>query len=235
MSTANAIVVNSQGSAEDIKNYVSNVSHLVHIIYNPVTSPNITIQAKKSVNHPWIGSADFKIILSVNRLHPQKDLPTLLRAFAEVVKLKQSSRLIILGQGPEENKLKKIADKLGIRNTVDFVGFQQNSFSWMDKADVFVLSSLFEGCPNTLIEAMACETPVVSTDCQSGPREILKDGRLGRLVQVGNHKELASAILETLKNPVSSKVLRERAQDFSIKLSVDKYFSFLKDMDKKCN
>ncbi len=235
LSTANAIVVNSQDSAEDIKNYVSNVSHLVHIIYNPVTSPNITIQAKKSVNHPWSGSADFKIILSVNRLHPQKDLPTLLRAFAEVVKLKQSSRLIILGQGPEENKLKKIADKLGIRNTVDFVGFQQNPFSWMDKADVFVLSSLFEGCPNTLIEAMACETPVVSTDCQGGPREILKDGRLGRLVQVGNHKELASAILETLKNPVSSKVLRERAQDFSIKLSVDKYFSFLKDMDKKCN
>ncbi len=231
--TANAIVVNSRDSAKNIKVHLSNVSHLVHIIYNPVTSPNITIQAKKSVNHPWIGSADFKIILSVNRLDPEKDLPTLLRAFAEIVKSKQSSRLIILGKGPEENKLKKIADKLGIRNTVDFVGFQQNPFSWMAKADVFVLSSLYEGLPNTLVEAMACGTPVVSTNCQTGPRETLKDGRLGRLVQVGNHKELASAILETLKNPVSSKVLRERAQDFSVELSVDRYFSLFKEMDKK--
>ncbi len=227
-----AIIANSKGSAENIKLHLPTVSNLVHVIYNPVTSPNITIQAEKPINHPWIGPPNFKIILSVNRLHPQKDLSTLLRAFAEVMKL-EPSRLIILGQGPEENKLKKIADKLGIRNTIDFVGFQQNPFSWMDKADVFVLSSLFEGCPNTLIEAMACGTPVVSTDCQSGPREILKDGRLGRLVPVGNYKELASAILETFNNPVSSKILKERAQDFSVKLSVDRYLSLFKNMDKK--
>ncbi len=229
---ANAIIVNSKGSSDDIKLHIPTVSHLVHIIYNPIVSSNIKTQAVRPIHHPWIGDTGFNLILSVGRLEPQKDLATLLKAFAELIKL-QSSRLIILGQGPEEHNLKKISNNLGIKSFVDFVGFQLNPFSWMAKADVFVLSSLFEGLPNALIEAMACGTPVVSTNCHSGPREILKGGKLGKLVPVGDYKELASAVMETLKKPIASTLLMKRAQDFSIDLSTDKYTNIIKSMEKK--
>ena len=98
-----------------------------------------------------------------------------------------------------------------------------NPFSYMSKSDVFVLSSRYEGFPNALIQAIACGTPVVSTDCHSGPREILEDGKWGRLVPVGDWRALAEAILETLDNPMPSDQLISRASVFSAEASIDRY------------
>ena len=227
---ADAIIANSQGPAEDIKRHISIPSHSVHVIYNPIVSPAIVKQAAEPLSHSWFDDPGYHIILSVNRLCPQKDLPTLLRAFAETIKSVPSSRLIILGDGPDRHKLESLTSQLGVRAFVDFVRFQPNPFPWMAKAHVLVLSSLFEGCPNVLIESMACGTPVISTDCQSGPREILQGGELGKLVPVGNYQELSVAIVETLQKSVSSGLLKKRASEFSIESSLECYSHLLKSM-----
>ena len=221
--TADSVVAVSQGVAEDVKLHVPSISHLVHTVYNPVDSPHISRLASESLSHPWIEKQDYRIILTANRFNPQKDIKTLIQAFAKVVKSEISSRLIILGDGPEKPRLESLARQLNVHDFIDFVGFKNNPFAWMAKAQVFVLSSAYEGLPNVLIEAMACGTPVVSTDCPHGPREILQDGKFGRLVPVGDYKQLSFAILETLKNSIPSDLLIKRASDFSIESSVESH------------
>ena len=221
--SANTIITVSKGAEKDIKRHIPPISHLVHTIYNPVVSSYIGRQMNKPVFHPWINRKDCKIILTANRLVPQKDIGTLIQAFAKVIKSESSSRLIILGDGPEKPRLESLARQLNVHDFIDFVGFKNNPFAWMAKALVFVLSSAYEGLPNVLIEAIACGTPVVSTDCPSGPREILQDGKFGRLVPVGDYQQLSLAILETLKNPTPTDLLIKRANDFSIESSVKSY------------
>ena len=221
--SANTIITVSKGAEKDIKRHIPPISHLVHTIYNPVVSSYIGRQMNKPVFHPWINRKDCKIILTANRLHPLKDMCTLIRAFAETLKTMPSSHLIILGEGPEKSKLENLGRQLNIYKFIDFVGFKNNPYSWMAKAHVFVLSSLSEGLSSVLIEAMACGTPVVSTDCPHGPREVLQDGKFGRLVPVGDYKQLSFAILETLKNSIPSDLLIKRASDFSIESSVESH------------
>ena len=157
---------------------------------------------------------------------PEKDYPTLLRAFAEVVH-SRPTRLVILGQGPERQSLLNLADNLGIIDHFDLPGFDVNPFRYMSRAAVFALSSRYEGFGNVLAQAMACGTPVVSTDCRSGPSEILEGGRWGRLVPVGDWRAMARAIEETLDDPMPAKALKERASAYSVEASVDRYFELL--------
>ena len=222
---ADSIVTVSQDLEEEIKSHIPSVARLLQTIYNPIDISYISRQATKTENlsHPWIDRQSYRIILTVGRLVLQKDLTTLIKAFAEVIRSCSSSRLIILGEGPEKSRLKDLARRLKVHGFIDFVGFQHNPYSWMAKADVFVLSSLYEGLPSVLIEAMACETQVVSTNCPHGAGEILQNGTLGRLVPVGNHKQLAHAILDTLHRPTSSNLLKERAKDFSIPQAIEAY------------
>ena len=231
--TADAIITNSQGSGRDIKTHIPTVSRLVQVIYNPVVSSQIALCAAESVSHPWIDKQDYRIILAAHRLRPQKDTATLIRAFAKIFKVNPSSRLIILGDGIEKSRLKSLALQLKVDDVIDFIGHTSNPFAWMAKAHVFVLSSLFEGCPNALIEAMACGTPVVSTDCPNGPREILQEGKLGKLVPVGNHRKLAQAILATLDNPTPSHLLQARVKHFSVASSTQSYSDLFKSLSPK--
>ncbi len=133
----------------------------------------------------------------------QKDFPTLIRAFA-IVRQTQPARLVILGSGKEREKLNAIVSELGIKNDVAFLGFAQNPYAYMSKASVFVLSSIEEGLPTVLIEAMAVGTPVVSTNCESGPDEILDNGKYGELVPVGDPDAIAQAILKILSGNAKS-------------------------------
>jgi glycosyltransferase involved in cell wall biosynthesis len=173
------------------------------------------------VTHPWFAPDQPPVILGVGRLTAQKDFVNLLRAFA-IVKQSRPSRLVILGDGPERAALGDLIDRLDLVSDVDMPGFDANPYSYMSRAAVFVLSSAWEGLPTVLIEAMACGTPVVATDCRSGPAEILVGGRFGELVPVGDAAALAAAILRTLERP-SPQALRVRAGDFSIERAVDRY------------
>lgn len=226
---ADGIVCVSQGVAEDLCRLVNLQPHQVHVIYNPVVVPELFQKAQEPVNHHWFEDGQTHVILAVGRLVEQKDYPNLLRAFS-LVRQNRAARLVILGEGEERPKLEQLAKELKIQNDISMPGFVENPFAFMAKASVFVLSSAWEGLPTVVIEALACGCPVVATDCRSGPKEILDNGRYGRLVPVGDHEALAKAILETLDNPdyPADKGARiQRALDFSVDAAVDKYLKVL--------
>ncbi len=195
--SADGIVAISQGVAEDLANVTGIPLERIQIIYNPVVNSEMLSKAKEFVDHPWFKPGEPPVILGVGRLHPQKDFPTLIRAFARVRQVRPA-RLMILGIGPEEARLKALVQELGLEEDVAMPGFAQNPYAYMAQAAVFVLSSAWEGLGNVLIEALAVGTPVVSTDCQSGPAEILAHGKYGLLTPVGNSEAMSEAILSVL-------------------------------------
>ncbi len=226
---ADAIVAVSQGVADDLCQLFGLLSNKVQVIYNPVVTPELFIKLREEVNFSWLESNQIPVILGVGRLTKQKDFPTLLRAFS-LVRQVRPARLIILGEGEERPQLEQLAQKLGIQDDVYMPGFVDNPFAFMARASVFVLSSAWEGFGNVIVEALACGCPVVSTDCRSGPREILDNGRYGRLVPVGDHEALAKAILETLEDPdkpADRETRIQRAMEFSVDVAVDRYLKVL--------
>jgi len=228
---ADIVVAVSKGVAEDLVENFGLPPEKVRVIYNPVMVSEVQRMAAEEVDHPWFKPDQPPVILGVGRLVPAKDFPTLLRAFS-LVRQVRPARLVILGEGKGEErpKLERIAYQLGIQNDVLMPGFVKNPYAFMAKSAVFVLSSAYEGCPNVVIEALACGCPVVSTDCRSGPREILDGGRYGRLVSVGDVEGLARAILETLENPnmpADKEARIRRAMDFSIDKIANQYLETL--------
>jgi glycosyltransferase involved in cell wall biosynthesis len=198
---ADAIVAVSSGVAANLREKCRLAPGRIRVIYNPVVTPGFEAHAQALVEHPWFAPGQpEKVILAVGRLTEQKDFPTLLRAFA-LLRKRRPARLMILGDGEERSSLTALADHLGITANVALPGFVTNPYPYMKGAGVFVLSSTYEGLPGVLIEALACGCPLVSTDCQSGPREILENGRWGRLVPVGDPVTLADAIDAVLTNP----------------------------------
>jgi len=159
-------------------------------------------KADAPVEHPWFQPNQPPVILGVGRHHFQKGFDTLLRAFARV-RQQMPARLVILGEGPERPNLERLAAELGVAADVDLPGFDPNPFRYMRWAGVFVLSSRYEGLPNVLIQALACGCPVVSTDCPSGPSEILDGGRYGALVPVDDVEAMAQAIVRALLGQVA--------------------------------
>ena len=226
MPAADAIVAVSDGVADDLRAQAPRAAGKIITIFNPVVSPDIFEQAAAPVEHPWFGDRGAPVILAAGRLAPQKDYPTLLRAFAEVVR-SRPARLVILGQGVERESLLELAERLGVSDSFDLPGFDVNPFRYMSRASVFVLSSRYEGFPNVLAQAMACGAPVVSTDCRSGPSEMLEGGRWGRLVPVGDWRAMARAIEETLDDPMPAEELKARASVYSVEASVERYLEVL--------
>lgn len=194
---ADAIVAVSGGVADDLVRVFPALKDKVTVIYNPVIGAELFEQAEAPVEHSWFAVGSPPVILSVGRLTEQKNYSTLLRAFAQVRGV-MDCRLVILGEGEERGMLERLAAELGIAGDIWMPGFVENPYRFMKRAAVYVLSSRWEGLPTVLIEAMACGPPLVSTDCPSGPREILRDGSCGKLVPVGGVSELAAAIQETL-------------------------------------
>jgi glycosyltransferase involved in cell wall biosynthesis len=188
------IIAVSKGVKEDLVKNFNLPQEKIKVIYNPHDIDKIQELTREQVNHPWLVDKKYPVIISVGRLTYQKGQDILLKAF-KIVSEKIESRLIILGEGPLLKQLKDLAKELGIENKVDFVGFQKNPFAFIARSDVFVLSSRWEGFPNVLIEAMACGVPVISTDCPSGPNEVINNYENGILVPVENIKQLADAII----------------------------------------
>lgn len=222
---ADAHVAVSQGVADDLARFMKTRTQKIHTIYNPVVTDELLQRARQRPEHPWFAPGEPPVILGVGRLAAQKDFPTLLRAFAEV-RQQRRVRLMILGEGGERTELEALARSLGVDEAVALPGFIDNPFSYMAHADTFVLSSKFEGLPGALIQAMACGCKVVSTDCPSGPYEILEGGQLAPLVPVGDPEALAKAVLESLAAPLDP-ALQTRAQDFTEAHILPQYLNVL--------
>lgn len=198
----------------------------VRLFNNPVVAPELLLKADRPLNHSWFLSSEVPVLLSVGRLTQQKDYSTLIRAFA-LVRKERAAQLMILDEGEDRPKLEALVRELGLEKDVALHSLVENSYAYTAGVGVFVLSSRHEGLPTVLIEAMACNCPVVSTDCPSGPAEILEEGRWGPLVPVGDESSLAKAIIQTLERPPDRELLRKRGLEFSVDRAVQQYLGLL--------
>ena len=199
---ADAVVAVSRGVAEDLCGVDARLRARTRVIFNPVVDDNLFAQAQQTPAHPWF-QEPVPVVVAVGRLAIAKDYATMLRAFAQL-RAQQECRLLILGEGSERENLERLAGELGIADVVAMPGFASNPFAAVARARLFVLSSRTEGLPNALIQALALGARIVATDCPSGPREILRDGRFGRLVPVGDADALATAMIAALEDPAPS-------------------------------
>lgn len=219
---ADAIIAVSGGVADDLSASTGLARRRIKVIDNPVVTDQTLRLAREEFRHSWFEPGAPPVILAAGRLATAKDYPTLLLAFAKL-RSTRSCRLMILGEGILLQDLTKLACELGIKRDVEFVGFLLNPYAVMSQASLFVLSSRWEGSPNALVEAMACDLPVVSTDCPSGPREILAGGKYGPLVPVGDVEALAAAMASMLANPTSRALLQEGARPYRSTHAASRY------------
>lgn len=229
---ADGVVAVAHGVADDLSQFLGLSRDGIRVVYNPVLADNLFAVAQQPVAHPWFAPGEPPVILSVGRLTVAKDYPTLITAFAKV-RQRCEARLVILGEGEERERLQALVQELGLKKDVWLPGSVEPPYPYVAHASVFVLSSIWEGLPTAMIEALALGVPVVSTDCPGGIREVLDGGRYGLLVPVGNADALADAIVCTLKAPPDSVKLKERARYFSVDRAVAGYLDVL-NISKRC-
>jgi glycosyltransferase involved in cell wall biosynthesis len=222
---ASGIISVSNGVKEDLMK-ISNVPHnKIKVIYNPAATGVSNHRESKRVRVDLWGDDHTYNILTVAELKKEKDHETLIKAFSSLPKA-LNAKLIILGEGYLRESLSDLIEQLDLHNSVELVGFVDNPYPWYLSADLFVLSSRWEGFGNVIVEALECGVPVVSTDCPTGPREILDNGRYGKLVPIGDYKALSIAIEESSKMTHSHELLINRAQDFSVSRISIEYLNY---------
>ncbi len=212
---ADTIIAVSQGVGQRLQQTHGLRAEQVRVVYNPAYSPRIEALALEPSPHVWLDDRTTPVVIGSGRLEAQKDFGTLLEAFA-LLRVKRPARLIILGEGSQRAALQERARKLQVADSIAMPGFVVNPWAYMSRAAVFALSSIHEGLGNVLIEALALGTPVVSTDCPSGPAEILAHGRFGALVERRDASALAEALAQAIDRPVHRATLQRRAREFSI-------------------
>ncbi|MGM3386091.1 glycosyltransferase [Stutzerimonas stutzeri] len=219
---ADAVITVSMSVADDMKHMID-PNLPVQVIYNPsVSSQDFERRIRERIDWPWLDRA-LPVVVFVGRLAQVKRLDLLLRAFARCVRT-MPARLVVVGDGPEDCMARKLAEKLHLRDVCRFVGHRSNPLPWIRHADLLVLCSDSEGFGLVLVEAMACGTQVVATDCPCGPAEVLAQGRYGRLVPIGDVEALAAAMQASLLSPLATKDdLKMRAATFSLERAVADY------------
>lgn len=225
---ADGICTVSVGASTDLAEFAGMRAASVQTIYNPFDLVRIERLAAEDVDDPWLKPGQPPVLLAIGRLNEAKDFPTLIRMFARLRK-QRPLRLLILGEGELRPMLEALISQHRLTgDDVRMPGFVSNPFAYLARCATFVLSSRWEGLPGVLIEALACGAPVVSTDCPSGPREILEGGRWGALVPVGDADALADAVAATLDMPRDQLPdVRQRACEFEQERSVDAYLGIL--------
>ena len=219
---ADGIIAVSEGVRADLAAALAIPAREIVPVLNPVDVSRIQAlcQQQPAEADAWPPAKPF--VLAVGKLAPQKDFDTLLRAFAQIRK-QHPVGLVILGEGQEEGRLRSLAAELGIARHVQLPGHVSNPYPYMRQASLFVLSSAWEGCPNVLLEALACGSPIVSTDCPSGPKEILANGKYGKLVPVRDETALASAMEAVLDGDGIRYSPAAALEDYSIERVADRY------------
>ncbi|MDG5776158.1 glycosyltransferase [Haloarculaceae archaeon H-GB2-1] len=225
---SDARVTVSKDAAADLASLLHLEPDTVTPVYNPTLTQSVFRAAREPLDHPWFESDD-PVVLGVGRLSEQKDFETLLRSFEQ---LSDDTKLVLLGEGEKRSSLESLIVDLGIDDRVEMPGYVENPYKYMSRADVFALSSRFEGMPNVLVEAVALETPVVATDCPTGPRELLGSTGAGAIVPVGEPGAMAEALTSQLAHPESARrdlqELRPTLASFRPPAAADKYLSLLK-------
>ena len=230
---ADAVVAVSRGVAESVRRSFGMEAGRVRTIHNPIPADSVRRLAEAEVAHPWFADGEPPVVLSVGREAPSKDYSTLVEAFGRA-RREVDSRLVILGKlsAPYRARLKSLARGLGVEGDLGFVGFDENPYRYMRRAGLLVLSSRSEGLPTVILEALACGTPVVSTDAPYGPREIL--GEWGDLPPVGDAPALARALVATLRGErPTEEALRARAADFSSEKAADAYVALFEELARR--
>jgi glycosyltransferase involved in cell wall biosynthesis len=227
---ADRITAVSHGVKQDLVRTLGLAPERIQVIYNPIVDDRLREFAREPLTHPWFESQK-PVVLGTGRLVPQKDFRLLLRAFAQV-RRSRAARLVILGEGPMRKSLLELADELGIAKDVWLPGFDPNPFKYMARCSVFILSSLHEGLPGVLIQAMACGAAVISTDCEFGPAEIItRPGVDGYLTPVGDLEALTERLAYLLDHPDVREDMgqhaRQSAERFSVASAVEQYQALL--------
>ena len=221
--SASVLVAVSRDSAEDMQRYLRSPLLNMQVIYNPVVSPEIHTLAAVNPEHPWFAETrQFPVILAVGRMTEAKNFPLLIEAFSRI-QADSQARLLILGEGTDRISLEKLIAVHQMQFCIQMPGFDANPYKYMKRADLFVLSSRWEGLPNVLIQALTLGCPVVSTDCPSGPREILDNGRLGILVESDNAGQLAEAMKQALLSGRNSVCQPDDLERFSVAYVMNQY------------
>lgn len=223
---AHIIVVNAKEMDIQLRNMFNIPQEKIAVIYNPVDLKKINQMGMEDTNHYWYAEK-IPVITAIGRLTLQKGFICLLKSVHILISENIPCRLIILGEGPEKKRLKKLALELGIDNKVSFLGFQQNPYKYLKRSTIFVLSSIYEGFPNVLLESMALGIPSIATRCPTGPEEIITDGVNGILVPPSDERALADAIKKLLLDKDLRKRLseaaRKRAEDFRVEKIIKQY------------
>lgn len=222
---ADGVVAVSDGVANDLAQVAKIRRDRIRVIYNPIVTEELRAKAKVPLEHPWFKINEPPVVLAVGRLTAQKDFDTLIRAFA-LVRRTHLARLLILGEGEQRQALEALVKRLNLEQDVGLPGFVPNPYAYMANSSLFVLSSRWEGLPTVLVEALYCGTPLIATDCPSGPREILRDGRFGQLVPVGDANCLAQAIEAGLDGKIPHPQ-HDSWQPFELTHVVDQYVNML--------
>ena len=195
-------------------------------VYNIVDDRASRLRLLEPVAHPWVNDKSIPLIVGAGRLAPWKGFVDLINAVS-VISTNRRVRLLILGDGPLKMDLQKLVEKLGLQESIQLVGYVHNPLKYFAHADVFALSSLVEGMPNVLVEAMMCGCTPVSTDCPTGPRELLQGGKYGYLVPVGDPQALAAGIEQALTSPISPATLAEAVAPFEESIVINRHFELL--------
>jgi glycosyltransferase involved in cell wall biosynthesis len=182
--------------------------------YNVIVNSDLERKKCERVDHPWFADHDIPIVISAGRLAPEKGYPDLIAAM-KLVNERMPARLLMLGDGPLRGQLQQLIDEAGLNDRIQLLGFQANPYKYYARSRLFVLSSYVEGLPNVLVEAIACGCAVVSTDCPTGPREVLQDGRFGRLVPMRSPQAMAQAVVEMLAISPDASLLQNAVLPFS--------------------
>jgi glycosyltransferase involved in cell wall biosynthesis len=222
---ADLITAVSEGVARDLIELLALARSRVAVVYNPMIADDLPARAAEPIAHPWFAEPQ-PILLAVGRLVDIKDYPAMLDALV-AIRRTCPARLAILGEGPRRGELLARASSLGVADAVAFLGYDKNPYRYMKRASLVLQSSRAEGLPGALIQSLACGTPVVATDCDHGPREVVRDGLDGYLVKVGDPGALAARALAILGDPGLRARLgaagAEGARRFSIASSMARY------------
>ncbi len=221
---ADGVVAVSQGVKDDLVSRTGLPADAVCVIYNTVRKLSANLLPDPEILQ--FMESGTEVVVAVGALKEAKDYPTLLRAFARL-RQTRDARLLMLGEGGLRGELEELVASLGLQDSVLMPGFVPDPYPYLARADLFVLSSAWEGLGNVIIEALVAGVPVVSTDCPSGPSEILENGKYGRLVPVGNPDALATAMAEALDKPHDRDMLRRRGNEFSVERAADQYLALL--------
>jgi glycosyltransferase involved in cell wall biosynthesis len=229
--SSSAITAVSKGVKNDLIRNFGIPEEKVSVIYNLYDINDIKIKSQEEVTHQWLDNQEYDTIITVGRLEKSKNHSLLINAVRQVIEELPNVRLIIIGEGSERLKLEKLRAELNLDDKIDFTGELENPFSYISKADLFVLSSDTEGFPNVLVEAMICGCPVISTNCQSGPNEIINHGKNGMLVPIADDKAMGDIIISVLQNAELRNSLIKKAKDsiidYSLEVILKQYYQLL--------